>query len=51
MNTVRREASRKIRNKEKEQLKEKINELAAYSTDFHRAINSFLEGYQPRTRL
>jgi hypothetical protein len=51
---VRREASRNFRNKKKAYLKTKIEELETDSKinnirDFHRGINDFRKGYQPRT--
>jgi hypothetical protein len=51
---VRREASRQFRNKEKEYLKDKINELESNSNnknirDLYRGIIEFKKGYQPRT--
>jgi hypothetical protein len=50
LNNVRREASRHFRNKKKEYLKDKINELAT-SRDLCRGINEFKRGYQPRNNL
>jgi hypothetical protein len=52
LNNVRRENSRHFRNKKKEYLKGKINELATNSkkkntTDLYRGINEFKKGYQP----
>jgi uncharacterized FlaG/YvyC family protein len=52
---VRREASRHFRQKEREYLKEKINELESHSKNknirnLYRGINEF-KGYQPRTNL
>jgi chemotaxis methyl-accepting protein methylase len=53
MNSVRRcEANRHFRNKKKEYLKDRINELAANSKnknirDLYRGINEFKRGYQP----
>jgi hypothetical protein len=54
MNNVRREASRHFKNKRKEYLKAKINELETtvirrISRDLYRGINDFKKGYQPRT--
>jgi hypothetical protein len=50
---VRREASRHFRNKKREYLKDKINELESNSRnkvrDLYRGINEFKRGYQPRT--
>jgi hypothetical protein len=56
LNNVRREASRHFRNKEKEYLKAKINELETNSKnknirDLYRGINDFKKGYQPRTNV
>jgi hypothetical protein len=53
LNNVRREASRHLRNKKKEYLKDKINELVTNSKnkntrDLYRGINEFKRGYQPR---
>jgi hypothetical protein len=53
---VRLEASRYFRNKEREYLKNKINELATNSKnknirDLCRGINEFKRGYQPRNNL
>jgi hypothetical protein len=53
---IRREASRHFRNKTREYLKEKINELESNSKnkhirDLYRGINEFKKGYQPRTNL
>jgi hypothetical protein len=55
-NNVRREASRHFRNKKKEYLKAKINELETNSKnentkDLYRGINDFKKGYQPRTNV
>jgi hypothetical protein len=47
LNNVRHEASRHFRNKKKEYLKDKINELAT-SRDLYRGINEFKRGYQPK---
>jgi hypothetical protein len=49
---VRREASRYFRNKKREYLRNKINELAANSKskntrDLYTRINEFKRGYQP----
>jgi hypothetical protein len=51
LNNVRREASRHFRNKKREYLKDKINELATNSTNknirhLYRGINEFKRGYQ-----
>jgi hypothetical protein len=56
LNNVRREASRHFRNKKREYLKDKINELATNSKnknirDLYRGINEFKRGYQPRNNL
>jgi hypothetical protein len=50
------EASRHFRNKKRECLKEKINELESISKnknirDLYRGINEFTKGYEPRTNL
>jgi hypothetical protein len=55
-NNVRREASRYFRNKKREYLKDKINELATNSknkniTHLHRGLHEFKRGYQTRNRL
>jgi hypothetical protein len=56
LNNVSREASRHFRNKKKEYLKNRINELATDSKnkiirDKYRGINEFKRGYQPRNIL
>jgi hypothetical protein len=56
LNNVRREASRHFRNKKREYLKDKINELATNSKNkniraLYRGINGFKRGYQPRNNL
>jgi hypothetical protein len=56
LNIVGHEASRYFRNKKRECLKDKINELATRSKnknirDLHRGINEFKRGYQPRNHL
>jgi hypothetical protein len=56
LSDVRREASRYFRNKKRESLKSKINELESNSKnkkirDLYRGINVFKKGYQPRTNL
>jgi len=56
LNKVRREASRHYRNKKKEYLNAKIEELETYSKiknkrDFSRGINDFKNGYQPRASI
>jgi hypothetical protein len=53
---IRQEACRHFRNKKREYLKDKINELESNSKnknirDLHRGINKFKNGYQPRTNL
>jgi hypothetical protein len=53
---VRRQASRYFRNKKREYLKDKINELAMNSKnknirDLYTGINEFKRGYQPRNNL
>jgi hypothetical protein len=56
LSNVRREASTHFRNKKRECLKDKINELESNSNnknirDLYRGINEFKMGYQPRTNL
>jgi hypothetical protein len=56
LNNVRREASRHFRNEKRENLKDKINELATNSNnknirDLYRGIIGFKRGYQPRNKL
>jgi hypothetical protein len=56
LNNVRREASRHFRNKIREYLKDKINELESNSKnknirDLCRGITEFKKGYQPMTNL
>jgi hypothetical protein len=55
LSDVRREASRHFRNKKREYLKDKINELESNSKnkfrDLYRGINEFKNNYQPRTNL
>jgi hypothetical protein len=56
LNNVRHEAIRHFKNKKKEYLKDKINELAVNSKnknirDLNRGINEFKRGYQPRNIL
>jgi CRISPR/Cas system CSM-associated protein Csm5 (group 7 of RAMP superfamily) len=53
LNTVRREASRHFRNKKRQYMKDKINELAMNSNnknirDLYRGINKVKRCYQPR---
>jgi hypothetical protein len=56
LSDVRWEASRHFRNKKREYLKDKINELESNSMnknirDLYSGINEFKKGYQPRTNL
>jgi hypothetical protein len=56
LNNIRREASRHFRNKKREYLKDKINEVASNSKnkkirDLYRGINKLKKGYQPRSKL
>jgi hypothetical protein len=56
MSNVRREASRYFRNKRREYLKDKINELESNTKsknirDLSRGINEFKKDCQPRTNL
>jgi hypothetical protein len=56
LNEVKWEASRHFRNKKREYLKDKINELESNSKnknirDLYRGINEFKKGYQPTTNL
>jgi len=56
LNNIRCAASRHFRNKEKEYLKAKIDELKTNSKiknirDLHRGISEFKKGYQPRTNI
>jgi hypothetical protein len=56
LSNVRREASRHFRNKKREYLKDKINELETKSEnknirDLYRGINEFKKVYLPRTNL
>jgi hypothetical protein len=56
LNNVRREASRHFRNKKREYMKDKINELATNSKnknirDIYRGIIGFKRDYQPRNNL
>jgi hypothetical protein len=55
-NDVRQEASRHFRNKKREYLKDKINELATNCKnknirDLYKGINESEKGYQPRNNL
>ena len=56
INNVRHEDSRHFRNKKKEYLNAKIDELETNSKtknirDLYRGINDFKKGYQPRTNI
>jgi hypothetical protein len=56
LSNVRREASTHFRNKQREYLKDKINELETNSKkknikDMYWDTNEFKKGYQPRTNL
>jgi hypothetical protein len=56
LSNIRWEASRHFRNKERQYLKDKINELETNSKnknirDLYTGINEFKKGYQPRTNL
>jgi hypothetical protein len=56
LSNVRWEASRHFRNKKREYLKDKVNELESNSKnknirDLYRGINEFKQGYQRRTNL
>jgi hypothetical protein len=56
LNNAKREARRHFRNKTREYLKNKINEVAMncknkYIRDLYRGINEFKTGYQPRSNL
>jgi predicted metalloendopeptidase len=56
LDNVRCEAKRHFRNKNKEYLKDKINEITTNSKnksirDLYRRINEFKRGYQPRNNL
>ena len=56
LNNVRREASRHFRNKNKEHLKAKIEELETNSKikniwDLYMGISDFKKGYQPRPNI
>jgi hypothetical protein len=56
LDSVRRETSRHFRNKKREYLIGKINELATNSKnrnirDLYRGINEFERGYQPRSNF
>jgi hypothetical protein len=54
LNNIRHETSRHFRNKKREYLKDKVDELATNSKnknirDVYRGINDFKRGYQPRS--
>jgi hypothetical protein len=54
LSDVRREANKYFRNKKREYLKDKINELGSYSKnknirELYRGISEFKKSYQPRT--
>ncbi|PNF22344.1 hypothetical protein B7P43_G18298 [Cryptotermes secundus] len=56
LNNIRRETSRQFRNKKREYLKDKIDELAVNSKnknirDLYRGISDFNRGYQPSSNL
>jgi flagellar basal body rod protein FlgC len=57
LNNARQEASRHFRNKKREYLKAKINELEIRKIrnknirELYRRINNFKKGYQPRTNI
>jgi hypothetical protein len=56
LRNVRKEASRHFRNKKREYLKDKINEIELNSKnknirDLYRGITEFEKGYQPKTYL
>jgi hypothetical protein len=56
LSNVRRDTSRHFRNKKREYLKDKINELESDSKnknirDLYRGINEFKKGYQPTANL
>jgi hypothetical protein len=56
LRNVRREASRQFRNKKREYLKDKINEIELNSKnknirDLYRGLTEFKKGYQPKTNL
>jgi hypothetical protein len=56
LTNVRREASRYIRNRKREYLKDRINKLGSNGKnknirDLYRGINEFKKAYQPRTNL
>jgi hypothetical protein len=56
LNNIRRETRKHFRNKKREYLKDKIDELATNSKnmnirDLYRGINDFKRGHQPRSNL
>ncbi|PNF21339.1 hypothetical protein B7P43_G02097 [Cryptotermes secundus] len=56
LNNIRRETSRHFRNKKRQYLKDKIDELAMNSRnknirDLYRGVNDFKRGYQPSSNL
>jgi hypothetical protein len=56
LSDIRREARRHFRNKKREYLKAKTNEVESNSRnknirELYRSINEFKKGYQPRTNL
>jgi hypothetical protein len=56
LNNIRREVSRHFRNKKREYMKDRINEVASNSKnenirDLYRGINELKKGYQPRSNL
>jgi hypothetical protein len=59
LNNIRRETSRHFRNKKREYIEDKTDELATNKTnsknknirDLYRGINEFKKGYQPRSNL
>jgi hypothetical protein len=54
LNNIRCETSRHFRNKKREYMEDKIDELATNSKnkrDLYRGINEFKKGYQPRSDL
>jgi hypothetical protein len=56
LRNVRRDASRRFRNKKREYLKGKITDIELNSKnknirDLYRGINEFKKGYQPKTNL
>jgi hypothetical protein len=51
LNNIRHEASRHFRNKKREYLKHKINELARNIRDLYEGINAMKMDYQPRANV